>query len=125
MEQFIYEDLTYKLRGIFFDVQNAIGYGYREKIYCQAICKSLNPNNLHFEYQVRVPVVFENESIANRYIDFIIEDKIVVEIKVGDRVPNSHFNQLKEYLNLTGYKLGLLVVFRKNEVKIFRIANLY
>jgi len=109
----------------FFNIFSCIGHGYREKVYCQAIIEKLYENGISFKYQVQVPVVLNGKVIAKRYMDFLIENKIVIEVKVGDRIPRGQFNQLEEYLKLTKLKLGLLVAFRRNEAKVFRVLNLY
>ncbi|HUT22074.1 MAG TPA: GxxExxY protein [Candidatus Bipolaricaulota bacterium] len=124
MTEILYKDLSYVLNGIFFDVYNTIGYGKREKAYCQAIIKALYNNKIKFLYQFKVPLIYHEHKIGNRYADFFIDDKIIVEIKVG-KTTSSDFNQIKEYLNVSGLKLGLLVAFKKEEVKIYRVLNLY
>jgi len=125
MTKLIYEDLTYILRGIFFEVYNCLGPGYREKTYCDAIIKLLDKNKIKFKYQLKFSVMFYNKEVGKRYFDFLIDDKIVVEIKIGNKNSRRDFKQIKEYLNISGYKLGLFVLFRDKDVKIYRIPNLY
>ncbi len=125
MTKYIYENLTYDLIGIFYEVYNCLGHGYKERTYCNAIMKLLRKNNLDFAYQFKVPVKIRDEIVCKRYLDFLIDDKVIVEIKVGNKSSGRDFKQIKEYLNLSGYKLGLLVLFRDKDVKIYRIANLY
>lgn len=108
MTQFIYKDLT---------ILAIIGWG--------AIIKLLQENKINFKYQLQIPVKIRNTIVCKRYLDFLIDDKVIVEVKVGNRSSGRDFNQIKEYLTISGYKLGLLVLFRDKDVKIYRIANIY
>ena len=123
MSKLIYGDLSYELNGIFYAVHNCLGFGHREKAYCQAIIKALMKKKINFVYQFKIPLFYLNEQIGKRFADFLIEDKIVVEIKTKNRVRDRDFKQLNEYVNFAGYKLGLLVIFKEDEVKIYRILN--
>jgi len=125
MTKIIYKDLGYILNGIFFEVYNQLGYGHREKAYCQAIIECLKRDNINFIYQFKIPLIFYKKEIGKRYLDFLIDDKIVIEVKTGNKATDKEFRQIKEYIKLTNYKLGLLVVFREKEVKIYRVLNLY
>jgi len=125
MGKLIYGDLSFILNGIFFDVHNQLGFGHREKAYCQAIIQSLKRNKINFIYQFKIPLFFNNGQIGKRYMDFLVGNKVVVEVKSKKRVLNRDFKQLYEYLKFSEYKLGLLVIFKEEEVKIYRILNIY
>lgn len=125
MTKLIYKELTYNLNRIFFEVYNCLGHGYKEKTYCDAIMKLLQNENIKYVNQLQVPVKIRDEIVCKRYLDFLIDDKIVVEIKVANKSSGRDFKQIKEYLNISGYNLGLLVLFRDKDVKIYRIVNLY
>jgi len=125
MGKLIYGDLSYVLNGVFFEVHNQLGFGHREKVYCQAIIQSLKRNKLNFIYQFKIPLFFHNGQIGNRFMDFLVESKIVVEVKAKKRALSTDFKQIHEYLKFSGYKLGLLVIFKDEEVKIYRILNAF
>ena len=123
MGELLYKDLCYVLNGIFYKVFNNLGPGYRERFYCQAIKRLLKRDNIKFVYQHKVPLNLYEENVTKRYFDFLIDDKVIVEIKVGSRAYGGDFDQIKEYLAASTYKLGLLVVFRKEDVKSYRVLN--
>jgi len=123
VDKLIYKDLSYVLNGIVFQVFKYHGPGYREKTYCQSLGKLLKQNNISFEEQYKVPLTLYSEKLSNRYFDFIIDDKIVIEVKVGKRLYQKDFDQVTEYLKLSGYKLGLLVLFGSEKADIYRILN--
>lgn len=113
------------LNGIFFTAYKTLGGNCREHTYCEIISELLNKNKIKFTYQQQVPLKLYEHQIRKRFTDFIIEDSIVIEVKVKDWATTTDFAQLHEYLRLTGHKLGLLVLFKKNKAQIFRVLNLY
>ena len=125
MEKILYKDLSFVLNGIFFAVHNSLGGNCREKTYCEFIIELLKQNKVEFEYQKKIPLKFFDLATKKRFIDFIIDDLIVLEIKSKDWATQEDFAQLKEYLRITGHKLGILVLFRRDKVQTFRILNLY
>jgi len=120
----IYKDLSYKIIGILFDVFNELGYGYQEKYYQKAIAKLLNKNGLSFKEQVGLPIEFQKEKIGRYYLDFLIESKIILEIKKGDNFWKDNIEQVYAYLKRFNLKLGILANFTKSGVKIKRIVNI-
>jgi GxxExxY protein len=110
--------------GVLFEVYNALGYGYQEKYYQRAIALALKNCKLSFREQVPAKVKFQGEVIARVLFDFLIEDKMVLEIKKSDRFSKTEISQLHGYLKASGLKLGILVHFTKDGIKYKRILNL-
>ena len=77
----VYPDLSYKIIGVIFDVFNELGYGYQEKYYQRAIAKSLFQLELSYKEQILYEIRFKDEIIGRCFFDFLIEDKIILEIK--------------------------------------------
>jgi GxxExxY protein len=123
MVDLIYKDLSYVLNGIFFEAYNYLGKGHKEKAYCDIIIQLLKESGMTFVYQYKIPIMYHNREASKRYFDFFIDNKIVVETKVGNKPSGKDFEQIKEYLRLSGLELGLLVMFRDSDVKIFRVLN--
>lgn len=117
--------MSYKIVGVLFDVFNSLGYNYQEKYYQRAIAKSLKDLKINFKEQVHFPVTFKNEKIGSYFADFIIEDKIILEIKRGDRFSRSDIDQTMGYLKRSNLKLGILGRFSSRGLKFKRILNLY
>lgn len=120
----VYPDLSYKIIGVLFDVFNTLGKGYKEMYYQRAIGKSLKELRIHFSEQVNAPLNFKGQKIGDHRFDFLIENKIVLEIKRGDYFSPSHIRQLHGYLLSTGLQLGLLVYFSSKGIKFKRILNI-
>jgi len=70
-------------------------------------------------------VEYNNKFIGNYFLDFLVDEKIIVEIKKGERFAPKNIDQVKAYLGSTNLKLAILVHFGNNEVKFKRIINQY
>ncbi len=79
---------------------------------------------MNFKEQVCTPIKFRNNKISKYFLDFLIENKIILEIKKNDKFFKCDIVQLFAYLKTTNLKLGLIANFTKNGVKIKRIVNL-
>lgn len=119
----LYPELSYQIIGILFDVYNQLGYGLAEKTYQKAIAAALKETKLKYKEQVYVPLSYKNERIAINYFDFLIDDKIVLEIKKGDHFAKTHIDQLYKYLVSKKLKLGILAYFSPRKIHFKRIVN--
>lgn len=120
----VYPELSYKIIGILFDVYNELGFGYHERHYQRAIFEILKEKNIKFKEQVYMPINFRNKIIGKHFLDFLIEDKIILEIKKDNRFSKRHIDQVNSYLKFSDKKLAILVNFDKNGVKSKRLVNL-
>ncbi|MDR3642597.1 MAG: GxxExxY protein [Candidatus Doudnabacteria bacterium] len=121
----VYSDLSGKIIGILLDVYNQLGYGYPEKTYQKALAIAFTKAGLKFVEQLYVPVIFEGIIVSKNFFDFLIEDKIVLEIKKGDYFVKSHIDQTYRYLVSKNLKLGILAYFAPRTVHLKRVVNLY
>lgn len=124
MPGLIYEELSYKLNGIAYQIFKELGPGLREKIYADAFEVSLEEANLLFEREVHCPIVFKRKKLTGLFFDFMVENKIVIELKTGSKDYYQAFDQLKNYLILSGLKLGMIIRFTENGVMTKRIINI-
>lgn len=120
----LYPELSYKIIGILYEVYNELGYGYQEKYYEKAIAKLLEQEGLNYKEQLHVPLKFKNEKIGDYFLDFLIEDKIVVELKKGDKFSKKNIDQVYEYLKVKNLKLGIIAQFTSTTLKFKRIVNI-
>ena len=120
----LYPDLSYKIIGALFNVYNNIGSGYREKFYQRAITIEFNNINLSFIEQVYIPIKFKGKIIGKYYLDFLIDNKVVLEIKKGEIFLRKNIEQIFSYLKAKKLKLGILANFTKNGLRFKRIVNI-
>ena len=121
----IYPDISYQLIGLVYKIDNQIGFGFDEKTYANAFEILLNSENLPFQREYYCPITIDGLLVEKRYVDFLIDDKIIIEFKVGDHHYKEVCNQVFQYLKTCDLKLGLIVRFTKNGVKIKRIPRFY
>jgi GxxExxY protein len=95
VDKVIYKELSYKIVGVLYDVYNELGFGYQEKFYEKAIAEGLDGINIYYLRQAPYQIVFRSEIIGRNYIDFVIENKIVLEIKRGDYFSQKNIEQIK------------------------------
>ena len=124
-EDLIYPELSFLIMGCAFDVYNSLGYGYAEKEYQKALAISFRKNQISFKEQVYFPLKFENELLKKSFCDFIVEEKIIVELKKNDRFSKSHIEKANQYLKVSNLKLALLINFTPSKVVSKRLLNLY
>ncbi|EKE07391.1 MAG: hypothetical protein ACD_18C00100G0005 [uncultured bacterium] len=119
----LYPELSFEINGILFDVFKQIGGGHLEKYYQKAVALGLKNKNINFKEQYYVPLKYENEIVGKYFLDFLIEDKIVIELKRGQFVPANIINQTKQYLVSLNLELALIACFTHKGVFIKRIIN--
>lgn len=124
-DQLIYKDLSYKICGLAFKIDNAIGYGHPEKTYGDAFEEMLTKESLEYQREVYFPLKINNKLIAKKFFDFLVEDKVLVELKVSDYKYRDVCRQVFDYLKSANLLLGLIVRFTRDGVKIKRIPNIH
>jgi GxxExxY protein len=123
MAQLIYPELSYKLMGVLFKIHSDLGPSYTEKQYQKAIAIQLNSRHINFQKEAPVTLSYENKEFGKFYADFLIEDKIVLEIKTVKFLRPHDVKQVLKYLEALRIKLGILVNFRKDRLEYKRIIN--
>ena len=119
----IHKDLSYKIVGILFEVYNELGYGYQEKYYERAVAKCFVRESILHKRQVSYKIIFKNEEIGRYYLDFLVDGKIVLELKKGNYFSKRNIEQIKGYLKATNLKLAILANYTPSGVKILRVLN--
>ena len=119
----LYPDLSYQINGALFEVFRQISGGHNEKYFQKATAMALRDRQLRFVEQYYVPVTFNDGKIGRYYLDFLIEGKIVLELKRGKFVPAKIIDQVTKYLDVLDLELALVACFTYEGVSIKRIIN--
>jgi pyruvate, water dikinase len=122
-EEILYKDLSYKLVGILYKVKRELGIGHKENIYKNAVEIELKNANIPYIREPSIQVEYDNKVIGVYRPDFIIDDKIIIEVKSVGRLSKEYVKQTFHYLKGTKYKLALLVNFGFKDIEIQRIIN--
>ena len=123
MAEVIYLELSYKIIGLAFRVFNELGYGMNEKHYQKAFVKELEQEGINFEREKPVIINYKDKTIGKYFLDFVIDNKIIVELKIRPRIGYTHIKQVFSYLRTTGYKLAILIYFTREGAKYRRVLN--
>ena len=123
MVKLIYKEESYKIIGACIEVHNELGSGFLEPIYQEALEVELTNQNIPFQREAPLPVKYKGLVLNKSYIaDFILYDKIVLELKALDALSTVHESQVLNYLKATGFKLGLLVNFGQPKLQYKRLV---
>jgi GxxExxY protein len=120
MAEIIYKDLSYEIVGCFYRAYNTLGPGHKDEIYHKALAIEFENKKLSIESKKKIKIEYEGKEIGVYQPDFIIEKKIIVEIKSVLLMPKVFEKQLYYYLKASGYKVGYLVNFGSDKIDIKR-----
>ena len=124
MKEILFKDESAKIVGAIFEVHKRLGVGLLEKVYQEALAIELKHRNIPFEREKRFDVYYRDQKLDAQYIaDFVCYDKIIVELKAVSELTDVHKAQVRNYLSITGYKLGLLVNFNELYMEPVRVLN--
>lgn len=112
-------ELSYKLTGLFFQAQDQLGRFAREKQYGDVLENLFKKEGIEYKREIHVSVGGKNSNI----VDFLIEDKVVIELKSKPFISRNDYYQAKRYLDSMNLELGLIVNFREPHLKPKRILN--
>ncbi len=121
-ETIIYKDLSYKIVGLAMQVHNQLGHGFLEKVYENALMVLLRREGIKAKQQAPISVCFEGEVVGDYYSDILVEDKIILELKVAEKIIDIHRAQILNYLKATGLKLAMLLNFGQERLLYERIV---
>ena len=111
------KELSYGIVGCFYEAYNELGgYGHSETTYTNAFAVALEDKGLKFEKEHVVDVYFRNRRVGHHRLDFLVENRVIVEIKATDQLPELATRQVLVYLKATQLQLGLLLHFGPSAV---------
>jgi GxxExxY protein len=116
-----YGDLTYRVVGAAMAVHRVLGPGFPEKLYQQALAIELTEQGVGFERERPVEVFYGEAKLGDFYLDFLVEDSIVLELKAVEELTSQHQHQVISYLTASGREVGLLINFGGSSLEHKRI----
>jgi len=120
MGRLLYEQEPYKIRGACFEVWKQFGSAFKETAVERALAKEFKRRGLSIERQKRIDILYKNEKAGTYIPDFVIDDKIIVEVKVKPILIQEDKKQFWYYLRGSYYRLGFLVNFGTKKIEIVR-----
>lgn len=120
----IYKELSYKIVGSIFEVYNQLGYGFKERYYEDAIAKEFEIHGLKYKRQLPCKLKYKGADIGEYRFDFLVEDKIIIELKRGNYFSKNNITQALQYLKASKLKLAILANITQAGVRFKRILNI-
>lgn len=119
----IHPELSYKINGLLYEVHNELGRYCKEKQYGDLFEKLLMRDNMKFSRELLASFETSVGSIGKNFLDFIIEDKIIVEFKAKKIILKQDYYQVKRYLEALNLPLGIIANFRDEYLLPKRVLN--
>ena len=120
----LYKDLTDRILQAAYTVHNELGCGFLEKVYQEALAIQMTEMNIPFEREKHLKVFYHGKCLQCDYIaDFVVDDKVILELKAVTEMDNVFKAQTINYLKITGYKVGFLMNFGQEEFQFKRLAR--
>lgn len=120
---YLHTQLTGTIIGLAIKIHKELGSAYDEKIYQRALYLEFQRSGLKFEREKELSVTYNNVRIGKKKLDFIVEDRVIVEIKKVDKIDNVHIAQVVSYLKTLGLELGLILNFGGSKLEIKRVIT--
>ncbi len=111
--------LSYDIIGCAIEVHKVLGAGLLESVYEDALCIELEEKNIPFERQKEIGINYKGRIIGKGYVDILVNQQVVVELKSVERFEPVYTAQALTYLRMTDKRLGLLINFNTDLLRKF------
>jgi GxxExxY protein len=119
----VHSDLTRQIIGAAMEVHSNLGPGFLESVYESAMAIEMNLRDVPYERQKAVPVIYKGEKARDFTCDFLVDGKVLVELKATQLLTEVEEAQVLNYLRATGLRVGLLVNFGQRSLKYKRLIQ--
>ena len=123
MKEEINDDLTYRIIGCAMKVHAVLGNGFQEVIYQRALAIEMGNQGLSFQRELEMPLFYDGQPIGSRRVDFLVEQKVMVELKALIKMEDVHLAQGLNYLVAYKVDLGLLLNFGAQSLEVKRLRH--
>ena len=118
------QEETYKIIGLAMEIHRILGKGFSEIVYKDAMEYEFNERDIYFEREKEYPVNYKGKILAHKfYADFVVFDKIIVEVKCKKGIVEDHYSQVLNYLAISKLEVGLLLNFHEKSLEHKRIIS--
>src|SRR5687767_11834209 len=121
-ETLLHDSISRSVIGAFYEVYNALGFGFLEHVYVSALDNELRERGHAVSREFGVNVLYKNRVIAVQRLDMVVDDRVVVEIKSSRTLPEMAARQVHNYLRASRLELGLLLHFGP-KASFFRLIS--
>jgi len=118
-----YSELTGIVIGAAMHVHSELGNGFPEIIYHRSFAIELQERDLSYVSEIAMPLYYKGKKVGKRRLDFLVEEKVLVELKAVSEINETHYSQVLNYLKAYNLEMGLLVNFGESSLKFKRFIN--
>ena len=117
------DEITYKINGCAMKVHNTLGNGFQEVIYQRCLAIELERAGLIFAREQEQTIFYDGIEVGTRRADFVVENKVIVELKALVNLEDVHLAQAKNYVVAYDFPVGLLINFGATSLQIKKVFN--
>ncbi len=122
-KEYKYSDITRKIIGSAMKVHSTLGNVFQEVIYQRALAIEMSKQGLSFQRELEMPIFYDEQQIGTRRVDFLVEDKVMVELKAVTVLEDVHLAQAINYLEAYKLEVGLLFNFGAKSLEFKRFIK--
>ncbi len=122
-QHYKHADITRKIIGAAMKVHSILGNGFQEVIYQRAMVIEMTKIGLDFQRELEMPIYYDSKQIGTRRVDFLVEGKVMLELKAVTALEDVHLAQAINYLEAYGLEVGLLINFGSKSLQFRRLIN--
>lgn len=111
IDQYLHAEITRKVIGCAMKVHATLGNGFQEVIYQRSLAIEMHDSGLNFAREIEMPLFYKDNEVGTRRADFLVEQKVLVELKAITEITPVHHAQIINYLNAYKLNIGLLINF--------------
>ena len=119
----LHQELTGQLIGGAIEVHSKLGPGFLESVYAESLCVELNLRGIPFQREPSTEVLYKDVRVGIFRPDFLIDGKVIIELKAVSRIREVHIAQVLNYLNATRLRLGFLFNFGEDRFRFKRLIK--
>jgi GxxExxY protein len=122
-EEYKYSDTTEKIIGCAMRIHQRMRNGYQELIYHRCLMIEFKKTGLSFSNEIELAIFYDDIEVGKRRVDFLIDKKVIVEIKAFSELTDTHLAQALNYLEVMNLEVGLLITFGSKSLEVKRLIN--
>lgn len=123
MADILYKEESYKIIGACFEVHKALGHGFKEVVYKDALEFELKKIEVPFQREKPYDIYYKDQKLKHYFIaDFVIINSIILEVKTGTYIGEPYLKQTLNYLKASGLRLGIVINFGKPSLEYQRVV---
>ena len=111
-----HSQITQRIIAAAIEVHQQLGPAYHESIYSVALAHEFGLQQINYEREKSIDVFYKGQSVGKYRLDFLVDEKVIVELKAVEAISDVHLSQMLSYLSATNNKVGLIINFAQTRL---------